>query len=552
MTSEMTRPAQATVTVTNPVLRGFHPDPSIVRVGQDYYLATSTFQWYPGVAIYHSRDLVNWRPAAQPLDRTSLLDMRGNADSGGVWAPALSHDGQRFHLIYTDVKSWGNSEVFKDSHNYLTTAENIEGPWSEPIYMNSSGFDPSLFHDTEGSAGVDAGGDGRKWFVNMLWDHRAGRNSFSGIVLQEYSPEEKRLIGPREVIFRGTELGVTEAPHLYRKDGWYYLLTAEGGTSWEHAVTVARSRSLHGPYEVHPGNPILTAVDAPGLPIQKSGHASFTHTPDGQWVIAYLCGRPITEQGQIELKQCPLGRETALQSLVWDEDGWPRLASGGHHPQLHAELPALPLHPWPKTAARDDFGGSELRSEWMTLRAPAELMGVELTGNSLKLTGHESLNSKHQLALVGRRLQALDATFRTALSFEPEDFQQMAGVCAYYDSRNWVYLRLSRDEEQGRTLAVLQSENGEYRELLPQEMAVGETSPVHLGIMYGGGQFWFEYSVDGENWQQIGNRLNAGLLSDEHCGGLSFTGTFLALTCQDLSGRQVAAEFQWAEYVETP
>ncbi|GGO31480.1 glycoside hydrolase family 43 protein [Deinococcus humi] len=547
MTSQLERPARpGTVTVTNPVLRGFHPDPSIVRVGQDYYLATSTFQWYPGVAIYHSRDLVNWRPAAQPLTRTTLLDMRGNADSGGIWAPALSHDGERFHLIYTDVKSWGSAEVFKDSHNFLTTAEQIEGPWSEPVYLNSSGFDPSLFHDTHGSTVVDEGGDGRKWFVNMRWDHRQGRNRFSGIVLQEYSPEERRLVGPREIIFEGTELGVTEAPHLFRRGGWYYLLTAEGGTSYEHAVTLARSRSLHGPYEVHPDNPVLSAVDAPGLPIQKSGHASFTNTPDGQWLLAYLCGRPLSEQGE-----CPLGRETALQALVWDEDGWPRLASGGHHPQLHTELPALPPQPWPTPPARDGFSSMTLRPEWMTLRAPAELMGVELTGHSLRLTGHESLNSKHRLALVGRRLQSLEARFRTALSFDPEDFQQMAGVCAYYDSRNWVFLRLSRDETLGRTLALLQSENGAYRELLSQEVPVGNADPVELGLVYSGGQFWFEYSVDGETWQSIGDRLSAGLLSDEHCGGLSFTGTFLALTCQDLSGRGRTAEFHWAEYTET-
>ncbi len=524
-----------TVTVTNPVLRGFHPDPSILRVGQDYYLATSTFQWYPGVAIYHSRDLVNWRPAAQPLSHTALLDMRGNADSGGIWAPALSHDGQRFHLIYTDVKSWGVQEVFKDSHNYLATAESIEGPWSGPVYLNSSGFDPSLFHDVDG--------DGRKWLVNMVWDHRAGRNPFAGIVLQQYCPQEERLVGPRTRIFGGTALGVTEAPHLYRKDGWYYLVTAEGGTSYEHAVTVARSRTITGPYEVHPDNPVLTAADAPALPLQKAGHASFTDTPDGQWLLAHLCGRPLTERGA-----CPLGRETALQAVVWDADGWPRLAAGGHHPQRHATLPALAPHPWPTPPERDTFAG-ELRPEWMTLRAPAELQGVQLTGAGLRLTGHESLNSRHRVALVGRRLQALDARLRTALRFDPEDFQQMAGICAYYDTRNWVYLRLSRDATLGRTLALLQSENGVYRELLPQEVPVEGAHPVQLGVVYRGGQFWFEYSLGGA-WTQIGDPLDAGLLSDEHCGGLSFTGTFLALTCQDLSGRGLSAEFAWAEYVE--
>ena len=272
--------------VTNPILPGFHPDPSIVRVGSDFYIATSTFQWWPGVAIYHSRDLVHWRLAARPLDRLALLDMRGNADSGGIWAPGLSHDGEKFYLIYTDVKSWGTGEVFKDSHNYLTTAETIEGPWSDPIYLNSSGFDSDMFHDNT------EGGDGKKWMLNMRWDHRSGHNPFSGIVMQEYSPQEGKLIGPREIIFTGTAIGVTEGPHIYKRGGWYYLVTAEGGTSWEHAVTVARSRDLHGPYEVHPENPILTAVDDASLPIQKTGHSSFADTEGGEWVLAHLCGRP--------------------------------------------------------------------------------------------------------------------------------------------------------------------------------------------------------------------------------------------------------------------
>jgi len=269
MTSQLERPARpGSVTVTNPVLRGFHPDPSIVRVGEDYYLATSTFQWYPGVAIYHSRDLVNWRPAAQPLARTTLLDMRGNADSGGIWAPALSHDGERFHLIYTDVKSWGSAEVFKDSHNFLTTAEHIEGPWSEPVYLNSSGFDPSLFHDTQGSTVVDEVGDGRKWFVNMRWDHRQGRNRFSGIVLQEYSPEERRLVGPRELIFEGTELGVTEAPPPVSP--WRLVLPADGGGRYE-----LRARGDPGPF-AQSSWPLRGASRQPGP--ERRGRAGTAHS----------------------------------------------------------------------------------------------------------------------------------------------------------------------------------------------------------------------------------------------------------------------------------
>ena len=168
--------------------------------------------------------------------------MRGNPDSGGVWAPDLSfHDGL-FYLVYTDVKTWGAEQRFKDTHNYLVTAPDIMGPWSEPVYLNSSGFDPSLFHDD----------DGRKWFINMLHDHRKGRTEFAGIVLQEYDPEQKKLSGPIQNIFKGTEIGLVEGPHLYKKDGFYYLLTAEGGTSYEHAATLARSQNIAGPYEVHP------------------------------------------------------------------------------------------------------------------------------------------------------------------------------------------------------------------------------------------------------------------------------------------------------------
>ena len=225
------------VHIQNPILKGFHPDPSIVRVGDDYYIATSTFEWFPGVRIHHSRDLVNWRLMPPPLRRPSQLNMIGSPDSCGVWAPCLSHDGDQFYLIYTDVKRYGRTSVagaagasLRDFHNYMVTAKTIDGEWSDPIYLNSSGFDPSLFHDD----------DGRKWLVNMLWDHRPGRNRFGGIVAQEYSVKDRKLIGERVNIFKGTPLGLTEAPHLYKRGSYYYLITAEGGTNYGHAVTMCR------------------------------------------------------------------------------------------------------------------------------------------------------------------------------------------------------------------------------------------------------------------------------------------------------------------------
>ncbi|WP_449288690.1 glycoside hydrolase family 43 protein [Marinicrinis sediminis] len=282
--------------IHNPVLKGFHPDPSILRVGDDFYMATSTFEWFPGVQLYHSRDLVHWRLLPHPLTRKSQLDMRGNPNSGGVWAPCLSHDGERFYLCYTDVKSLAGA--FKDTPNYVVTSASIMGPWSEPMYLNSSGFDPSLFHDD----------DGRKWLVNMVWDHRKGKNPFHGIVLQEWSAAEGKLVGPVYPIYKGSPLGGTEGPHLYKRNDFYYLMTAEGGTGYDHAVTVARSRHLFGPYDTDPDNPVLTAAGSPELSLQRAGHASLVETAGGEWYLAHLCGRPLPGT-----RRCNLGRETAIQ-----------------------------------------------------------------------------------------------------------------------------------------------------------------------------------------------------------------------------------------------
>ena len=269
--------------IRNPILPGFNPDPSICRVGDDYYIATSTFEWYPGVRIHRSKDLRNWQLAGCPLDRPALLNMLGNPDSCGVWAPCLSHCDGLFHLVYTDVKRYDGH--FKDTHNYLTTCETIDGEWSDPVRLNSSGFDPSLFHDD----------DGRKWFLNMVWDHRPGHNRFAGIALQEYSPSRQRLVGERRIIFSGTELGCTEAPHLYKQGGNYYLVTAEGGTGYGHAVTMARSRSIDGPYEPDPAGPVLTSRHDPAWPLQRAGHADLVQTRQGDWFMVHLASRTLPD-----------------------------------------------------------------------------------------------------------------------------------------------------------------------------------------------------------------------------------------------------------------
>jgi xylan 1,4-beta-xylosidase len=273
--------------VRNPILTGFHPDPAIVRDGDDYYIATSTFEWFPGVRIHHSRDLRNWHLVGDVLDRVSQLDMRGCQNSAGVWAPCLTHADGLWWLIYTNVRHHAGHVVL-DTPNYLVTAEHIDGPWSETTYLNSRGFDPSLFHDE----------DGRKYLVQMQTGEACGSRRFDGIILQEFDPRLRCLIGPSRTIWQGSPIGITEGPHLLKKDGFYYLITAEGGTAMRHAVSVCRSRSLWGPYELHPDNPILTAYEKQGLALASTGHASLVETPQGEWYMAHLCNRPPRQGSQ--------------------------------------------------------------------------------------------------------------------------------------------------------------------------------------------------------------------------------------------------------------
>lgn len=526
--------------IRNPILRGFNPDPSIVRAGDDYYIATSTFEWYPGVQIHHSRDLMHWRLAAHPLTRTSQLNLVGNPDSGGVWAPCLSYDGNLFYLLYTDVKS--HLGPFKDTHNYLVTAPSIEGPWSEPVYLNSSGFDPSLFHDD----------DGRKWVLNMVWDHRKRNNRFGGILMQEYDPVQKRLVGPVHNIFRGTPLGLTEGPHLYKRGDYYYLITAEGGTRRGHAVTMARSRSLFGPYEVDPENPILTARDKPDAPLQRAGHGSLVQTQTGEWYMVYLCGRPLPESGM-----CNLGRETAIVKMEWTADGWIRPAGGGNHPRLYTEAPALPEHPFPEEEAEklDHFDKDRLSIHWSTLREPPDASWLSLTERPgyLRLRGRESFNSTFRQSMVARRQQAFVVEAETAVEFEPETYQQMAGLVYYYNTKNYYYLRISRDEELGKTLAILTRDQGVYDEPLEAEVSVEGWERCCLKVAIDYDRLQFYYSRDGAAWTAIGPVLEAGKMSDENAeavrGGLlmdqGFTGAFIGLCAQDLSGRRLHADFDY-------
>ena len=529
--------------IVNPILSGFNPDPSIVRVKDDYYIATSTFEWFPGVQIHHSRDLKNWKLITHPLSRKSYLDMIGNPDSGGIWAPCLSYCDGIFYLIFTDVKS--HIGPFKDTHNYLVTAEDIMGPWSEPIYLNSSGFDPSLFHDD----------DGRKWLVNMVWDHRKNKNSFGGILLQEYSPEEKKPLGAVYNIFKGTNLGLTEAPHLYKHNDWYYLMTAEGGTRYEHAVTVARSKSIFGPYEVDPIGPILTSAGKTELKLQKVGHASIVQTQDGQLYMVHLTGRPINPS-----MYCNLGRETAIQRAKWTEDEWLRLEDGGTSPHVEVEGPELPEFPFETESETEHFDGEEISIHFNSLREPLskEWITTNERPGFLRIRGRESFSSMHRQSLLARRQQAFSVTAETVVEFAPETYQQMAGLVYYYNTKNYYYLFISHDEEKGKCLGIMSSDHGQYDEPLESPISIEGWDQVFLKADLHYEQLQFYFSKDCINWLVIGPVLDASKISDDNVelkvDGIlldqGFTGAFIGVCVQDLSGQGKHADFDYFTYRE--
>jgi xylan 1,4-beta-xylosidase len=531
--------------IRNPILPGFNPDPSIVRVGDDYYVATSTFEWFPGVQIHHSRDLVHWRLLTRPLRRASQLDMRGDPDSCGVWAPCLTHADGLFWLVYTDVKRYGRTTVggasgasLRDFHNYLVTSPTIDGDWSDPVYLNSSGFDPSLFHDD----------DGRKYLVNQLWDHRPGNNRFAGIVLQEYSVKERRLVGARTNIFKGTPLGLTEAPHLYKRNGYYHLITAEGGTGWGHAVTMARSRSLTGPYALHPDTYVLSARHRPDAELQRAGHADLVDTRGGETYMVYLCGRPLRNRGR-----CTLGRETAIQRMKWGEDDWLRTEDGQGLPSLVVAAPDLPAHPFPKEPRREDFDAGTLPAafQWLRTPHPDEIWSLAARPGHLRLFGRESIGSLFRQSLVARRQDSHCFSAKARLEFEPAHFQQAAGLVCYYGGAKFHYLYASHDEAIGKHLRVMSALPDQVQaDAFTAPVAIPPGQPLELRVEVDHERLLFAYRLDGGGWQWLPQQLDASALSDEATapGAPNFTGAFVGLACQDTSGAACPADFDWFEY----
>ena len=520
--------------VKNPILPGFHPDPCMIYVDGTYYIATSTFEYYPGVKISASEDLANWRTVSYPLKNLNLLDMRGDVASTGIWAPALSYADGKFWLIFTNQRQWVD-EHLKDTENYLTTCETIDGEWTEPVKLNGSGFDPSLFHDD----------NGKKYLVNMRWDYRFNDDGarFRGILCQEYDAEQKKLVGEAKVIFTGTEAHITEGPHIFKKDGWYYLLTAEGGTGLTHRATLARSKNVWGPYELHPNKHIITAWETDCY-LQKAGHASLCQGKDGEWVMAHLCGRPLPDG------RCMLGRETAIQNVEWHEDGWVYLKNGTMNPsdEFEAYAPQLPK----ENVKVYNFSEKEpLSIDFMTLRQPfgEDVFDTKSRPGYLRIRGQKSILALQDQSILVRRVEAFKFEAETEVDFAPTSFNHWAGLSYRYSENNQHYLYVSFDEDTGnRELLKISYDNSKYKferiAVLPAEGTVW----MKVCVDHADGQMF--YSLNGKDYMPAGEKFDASKLSDEYNRPLAFTGPYVGMGCQDFANAEKKADFHYFKYVE--
>ncbi|MFB7249895.1 glycoside hydrolase family 43 protein [Microbacterium sp. NPDC056234] len=497
----------------NPILRGFNPDPSILRVGEDYYIATSTFEYHPAVRLHHSKDLRTWTVVGHALD----LDLRGIPDSGGVWAPSLTHADGKFWLAYSIVRTMDGDD--KDIDNYVVTAESIDGPWSEPVHLGSRGFDFSFFHDA----------DGTHWITGVQWDQRPEHPSFGGIVLEEYLPDEGRAAGDAALLYQ--EPTLVEGPNLYRIGDWYYLLLAAGGTGWNHAITVARSRERTGPYERDPEPFVLTSRDAPGIPLQKAGHGELVQTPDGEWMLVHLASRPTLHLGE---RYSTLGRETCLQRVVFGDDGWLRLADGGHHASVGPG--AARESSW---VERFDARALDGR-RWSTLRAPLASGSLTERPGWLRLRGGHSTASVFDQSMILTRAEEHAIDFSAVVDAEPRSTRESAGIIAWYDRAGWIQVQLTWDAENGRHLRIICRDGSRTVRSAAVPIADG---PVGLIARLRGPDLTFAWTDAGGKEHPVPGVHPAWTLSDDHGGRLRFTGLFFGVRAEDLDSRGWSADF---------
>jgi xylan 1,4-beta-xylosidase len=490
----------------NPILPGSHPDPSICRVGPDFYLVTSTFEWFPGLPVFHSRDLVHWRPLGHVLDRSEQLPLDGVRPSGGLYAPTIRYHDGTFYVVCTLVD--GTAEA----GNFIVTATDPAGPWSAPHWLGElDSFDPSLLFDD----------DGRVWFHATRPVDASGHTE---VWLRELDLAALTLVGPEHVIWRGALRDATwaEGPHLYRIGDRYHLVASEGGTALDHAVSVARSTDVTGPYEGNPRNPVLTHRHlGADHPIGSTGHADLIQTADGDWWAVLLAIRPGLN----------LGRETFLTPVGW-ADGWP-VIPGVRETETR---PGLPEHRWSAESACDTFDEPELRPHWNQLRTPRERFW-DLTSGRLRLRLRpEALTERGCPSLIARRQQHAHFAAYTALDFTPASGNECAGLVLLQNDAFQLRCEISL----GVARLIRRAEGTD--ELLADRPFAG--GRIRIGVEAHDQAYRFR--LDGA---EFGAPADGRVLSHEPAG--SFTGAYLGMYASS-NGKPstTTADFAYFEYRE--
>ncbi|HBG4737673.1 TPA: glycoside hydrolase family 43 protein [Clostridioides difficile] len=539
--------------IKNPILPGFNPDPCICRKGDDYYLVVSSFEWFPGIPVYHSKDLKNWELYTHILTDETKIDLKKLPSSKGIWAPCLTYceEEDLFYIVYGIMNSM-NARYF-DVDNYLITSKDIKGEWSEPVYLHSSGFDASIFHDD----------DGKKWIASLDWETREGYEKPGVICLVEYCTKKKEIVGyPKRIWSGGTDRGCIEAPHITKRGDYYYIMCAEGGTGYGHSVTMGRAKNIWGPYEKDSMNPIVTSIPGdfyerhdpdhlkpkyynPESKLQKSGHGSYIETTSGEVYLVHLTSRPFVPE-----LRCTLGRETAIQKMKWTKDNWLRMEDESNLAKEYVSESKLEEHLVSSIPSFDDFDSNELGLQYYAPRiSPLSFADVKSRPGYVRIRGQESRTSLNKVSILARKLTSVYAGITTKMEFYPEVHQHSAGLIMYYDNMNYINLRKYYSETLGQSaLSIIHLENGEKTEFLNTRIPIKDI-PIYLRLYIQGRKSYFEWSYDEKNYQRIGKAFDTTKFSDEYCKYGEFTGTFIGLTCADRVKHKHYADFDFFEYI---
>lgn len=494
----------------NPVLPGFFPDPSVVRVGEDYYLVNSTFQYTPSIIVSHSKDLVHWRQIGHVFGTSGPLDLNDYHDGCGIWAPDISyHDGEFF--VFFCLVQLTKDRSINIRGNYVTRARQITGPWSKPVQLTEEGNDPSHFVDDDGSHYLLYAG---------------GIPKGSATKISKLSPDCTRVVEGPFWIEYGGEKRAPEGPHLFKKDGWYYhTMAASGGIYDGHHQLIARSRHVYGPYEASPHNPFIAQKDRKAL-LQHQGHAKLVQTQRGEWWTLYLCQRRLHGFS-------PLGRETGLDRVDWLPDGWPVLNQGAG-PSESAAMPDLPVTPQPRELS-DEFTATDLGVQWQWTRHPsAEKFSLTARPGFLRFTGSTiPLTARCGRDVLVQREVSLRSRVETLLDFRPRAGDE-AGLLCYYDSKSFARIFLT--ETDGRPALVVDAcRRGEMTQLAKQVMEVG-SGPVQLRVETDGLRRKFSAAIGSGSWQPLAEITEASFLSDQGTPLWGFTGTMTGMFATRLDG----------------